>query len=250
MLSLKNLSLQIKGHKLFENFSLDIKPGERWVVLGKNGAGKTSLLKTLTGLVKNFSGDIFISGQSINSLGAKIRARYVGLVLQENTCEFPVTVAEYIAHGLYPQNGFNASDSDVLIEKVLRDTQLTDFADRMVSSLSGGEMKRAALATLLVQSPSIIFLDEPLNHLDLQYQTFMLDLFNEKVKTENNILFMSLHDINMAYKYADKVILMWGDGRVSSGEVEHLMTPENLSELYGVEVREQAVEKKKLFYTV
>jgi iron complex transport system ATP-binding protein len=135
-------------------------------------------------------------------------------------------------------------------QEALQDFDLTTIADRYIDTLSGGEKQRLALAMLVVQSPKLFLLDEPSNHLDIAYQIKMLDLLTQKIDGQNASLIMATHDINLAARYCDQIILLTGNGEYLSGPRQTVLTEENLSKAFSYEIQSVAIQNRTLFFPV
>jgi iron complex transport system ATP-binding protein len=233
-LSATGLDLSVGERTLCRGLNLKLLPGQCWAILGGNGSGKTTLLHTLAGMQSHGNGDIQLDGQSIHSITRQNIARHVGLLLQESHDPFPSTVLETALSGRHPHLGRwqNEGEEDYTITRTaLAKMDLQQMEQRMVQTLSGGERRRLAIATLLTQSPKLMLLDEPLNHLDLHHQQNLLYLLRE-ISQQGKTVVMVLHDPNQAIRYCDHALLLYGDGKWESGACEELLTTERLSELY------------------
>ncbi|VAW66281.1 hypothetical protein MNBD_GAMMA09-3483 [hydrothermal vent metagenome] len=234
-LQTENLTVKIAGKTVCKNMRLDLHPGEIWGLLGRNGIGKTTLLHTLAGLRPAASGNILLNQKNLQVLSRKTIAQKLGLLLQQTEDIFPTSVMETVLSGRHPHMSHwqweSRSDYD-MAQQALERVDMQAFAQRQVNQLSGGERQRVAIATLLTQNPDIFLLDEPNSHLDLKYQIQLLNTLTQKVRTENKIILMSLHDPNLALRYCDKILLLIGDGQTLSGNTEDKLNEENLMKLY------------------
>lgn len=230
-----NLSISIGNKNICQQLNLEINKGERWAILGMNGSGKTTLLHTLAGLRETDSGEIFLNDQPITSLTRRQTAQQTGLLLQDYEDNFPGTVLQTVLAGRHPHmhNWQWESEADIQLAKsILAKLELEDFSDRQLTSLSGGERRRVAIAMLLIQSPNLFLMDEPTNHLDIRHQHHILQLFSNLGTEENRTMLMVLHDINLAIRYCDHALLLFGNGETLAGEIADVMTTENLQRLY------------------
>lgn len=212
------------------------QPGEWWVVLGPNGAGKSTLLATLAGLRAPQAGTVTFAGKPLAAWSQRALAQVRAFLPQQPILPDPASVMEAVLIGRHPHLSrwqWEGVEDRAIAQAALAAVGLTDLADRPVASLSGGERQRVAIATIFAQQPSLLFLDEPTNHLDLSHQVALLEMlaaFREAGVT----LVTALHDLFWANRYATGAILLYGDGRIAAGSARDWLTPEALSELYGV----------------
>jgi len=234
-LQTKALSISIGNKKVCENLDLDLHTGEIWGVMGRNGIGKTTLLHTLSGLRPSASGEIFLNQKHIEQIPRKLVAQKLGLLLQHTEDVFPSSVLESVVSGRHPHisNWQWESESDYkLASQALRKVQMEELSHRPSNELSGGERQRVAIATLLTQDPDIFLLDEPNSHLDLHYQMDILHNLCEFALKEQRTIVMSLHDINLAARFCDKLLYISGEGKTKSGNADKLLNTKDLSELF------------------
>ena len=238
-LKAQGLSVQVAAKRICQGLDIEIAPGEIWGILGPNGSGKTTLLHTLGGLLPPQAGEITLAERALADYPAKQRARLLGILFQENHAIFSQTVWDYCLAGRFPHfTSFmeNEADRQAALQ-ALEVMQIAEKKQRNIRTLSGGEWRRLALATLLTQDPCVYLLDEPLNHLDLRHQWLLLRYLREQVRQKKIAVLMALHDINSAEQYCDRVLMVYGDGRTRLGTKEEVLTPDHLSELYGHPVR-------------
>lgn len=240
LLRCENLSLQAGNRCLIEHLDLSIQHGQRWAVLGMNGAGKTTLLLTLAGLLAAQQGQIYLDDQPLQRKSRREIALKLGLLFQEQHALFPGTVMETILTGRHPHlrawQWESANDRDMAC-RLLAAVDLEDYEQRQVSTLSGGERRRLGIATVLLQDPDLLLLDEPVNHLDLHHQQTILQLLNSRVQEKNKSLLMVMHDINLSAHYCDHVLMIFKDGKTRQGSTAELLREDTLSELYQHRIR-------------
>lgn len=237
------LRIALDGRVLADGLELTIQPGECWVVLGRNGSGKTRLLHTLAGLLMPSAGTLELGGERLHGLDARERARRLGLLLQHSDVGFHHTTLQLALSGSYARNGGWEDTQDLRTAgKALRQVQLESCASRLAQSLSGGELRRAEIARLLVQNPALAMLDEPLNHLDIGQQVAMLQLLKQQFTAAGHALLLVLHDLNLARRVASHLLLLYGDGRWCSGSVAQVGDATRLGEAFGYPLRELCAE--------
>jgi iron complex transport system ATP-binding protein len=250
MLSVHELTLQAGQRLLCKGLSLHIRPGESWAILGPNGSGKTTLLHTLAGLHPAAVGRVELDGVALQQLRRRHIAQQLGLLLQDSHDLFPATVLETVLSGRHPHlhrwQGIGAEDL-ALAERALQQMDLEAMAKRMIQTLSGGERRRLAIATLLVQDPALLLLDEPLNHLDLRHQQHILAQIGTW-QSRSKAVVMVLHEPNHALHYCDHALLLYGDGRHEAGKSTEILDAARLSELYQCTLRESDGPTGRWFY--
>jgi iron complex transport system ATP-binding protein len=241
LLSARQLTVRIGGRRVVERLHLALSAGERLAILGRNGAGKTTLLHTLAGLRAAAAGSVAFEGTASEALDGRQIAQLRGLLPQHQVDAFPATVLETALVGRHPHltrwNWEGARD-EALTRAALAALGLTELAERDVRSLSGGERQRLAIATLLAQQPRLYLLDEPLAHLDLNHQMAVLELFGQLAVRQQAGVAMVLHDVNLARRFADRVLLLAGNGDWRAGTAAEMLTAANLSALYGHPLRQ------------
>jgi iron complex transport system ATP-binding protein len=240
-LATKNLTVSIADNVLLREFNITFLPGEIWGILGPNGAGKTTFLHTLAGLHEPTTGKVSLNDTDIQKIKPKMRAQKIGLLLQDTEFLFPSTVLETAMMGRYPysKHWFYTPNDDIKITKQsLAHTQLTSFEQRSITTLSGGEKRRLALATLLTQDPDIYLLDEPTNHLDIQQKVKALSLLRDLAKQKNKTVIMILHDLHLIRMFCDNLILMGTNGKNIFGPCADLLDDKILGQFFPEEVLE------------
>jgi iron complex transport system ATP-binding protein len=232
--------------------SLDFEPGQVWGILGCNGSGKTTLLNSFAALRPLDAGSIEINGENIQQLTRQALARQLGLLQQHTVYVFDATVLQTALIGRHPYLGYWQQESaeDVeLTQQALRQTGLQELGNRNVTSLSGGEARRLAFATILVQQPAYMLLDEPSNHLDLHHQNQLMQLVRSQTKNSNVLAIAALHDVNLAARYCSHVLLLYGDGKFAAGPAAELLDSDRLSCLYHHAINQVQTDHGVLFYS-
>ncbi|MBF0189701.1 MAG: ABC transporter ATP-binding protein [Magnetococcales bacterium] len=235
LLALRGVDLGVGERRFCRQLDWTIQPKERWAVLGPNGAGKSTLLRALAGLHPVNGGEIWLEGSPLGRLSRRAVARRVGILFQEQEYPFPATVLECVLAGRTPHVAFWAPDTAEDHQwawDALRETGLEALAHRQVDTLSGGERRRMEAATLLVQSPRLMLLDEPTNHLDLGHRIGLLRLLVRKTEEQDGAMILVLHDINLASRFCDHFLFLFGSGESLLGEQEQMLQPALLSRLY------------------
>ncbi|AMN45827.1 iron complex transport system ATP-binding protein [Steroidobacter denitrificans] len=249
LLTCHRLTVEVAGHPLVHELELSVHAGTMTCILGRNGTGKTLTLHTLAGLRAPAGGEIKIGTQRIDTLSRRELALSLGLLLQGTEDPFPSSVLDTVLVGRHPHIGFWAWENEndrVASRAALAAVGMESFAQRDVATLSGGERRRVAIASLLAQNPDLFLLDEPLNHLDPHHQMDVLKLMKERTRAGHAVM-MSLHDAGLAARFADHALLLFGGGEWLSGPSREVLTEETISRLYGVPVREIAWAQGRTF---
>jgi iron complex transport system ATP-binding protein len=240
VLSCVGLTLRVPGRTLVDSLDLTVQPGRVLAVLGRNGAGKSTTLHALAGLRYVAAGEVRLAGRPLASWLRRDIARRVGLLPQVNEDPFPATALDAVLVGRHPHLDFWQWESDVdraIARRCLADVDLASFEDRDLATLSGGERRRVAAATVLAQEPQTYLLDEPIQQLDPQHQFDILRIFRELAQRGRAVA-MILHDAGLAARFADDALLLFGDGRWVHGPCAEVLNEASIGELYGMPVRE------------
>jgi len=235
LLETRALQVTIGDTAVCRDLDLTIKTGERWCILGCNGAGKTTLLLTLAGLRLPQSGRIILQKQALSALPRRQIARRIGILFQDQTDAFPANVLDTVLTGRHPWLGPLQWEGAADLEKArtaLRAVGLAGIEERSVTTLSGGERRRLGIATLLTQDPQLLLLDEPTNHLDVHHQIRILQLVTDLVAAGDRALLLVMHDLNLAARYCNRFLLLFGDGETAQGNAAEVLTRSSLERLY------------------
>ena len=233
-LDIRELIIDVPGRGDGRALSFSVAPGQVWGVLGPNGSGKTTLLHTLAGLRPPRSGKVMIDNQPLATQPRRQIARTLGLVFQERHDGFPATVRETALIGRHPWLStwqMEGAEDLRLAEAALARLDVAHLAERLVNTLSGGERQRLAIATVLTQAPQIWLADEPTNHLDLHHQSAVMALLAEQAAAGRAVM-MCLHDLNLAARWCDHLLLLYPDGEACWGPAQEMLVPEALERLY------------------
>jgi iron complex transport system ATP-binding protein len=245
------VTIDIGGKSICRELNFELDQGQRWGVLGSNGIGKTTLLKYLAGLLKLDQGEIIIHGKSIRAWNRRALAREMGVLFQDSHDTFPTTVMETALSGRHPHLpfwSFEGTEELAMAGQALRDVVMSGMEERRIDTLSGGERRRLAIATLIVQNPRIWLLDEPTNHLDLHHQITLLELIIGKVTAAQGALLMVLHDVNLLLRFCTHAMLMIDPGSIITGPVSTVVTREHLEQLYHHPIRHIQADGQDLFF--
>ena len=234
VLATRDLIIDVPGREGGTPLNITIEPGQVWGVLGPNGAGKTTLLHTLAGLQVPRSGSVQLNDSALGQLRRRHVAQRLGLVFQDRQDGFPATVLETALIGRHPYLSpwqMEGAEDYARAEAALERLDVAHLRDRLVSTLSGGERQRVAIATVLTQAPNVWLADEPTNHLDLHHQSAVMALLAEQA-AQGQAVIMCLHDLNLAARWCDHVLLLYPNGEACWGPRDSMLVPSALESLY------------------
>jgi iron complex transport system ATP-binding protein len=224
---------------VLNGISAEIDTGDFLALVGPNGAGKSTFLKILAGLNRKYSGAVEFHGVSLAKATAHELARRVAFVPQETHVVFPFSVMQMVLMGRAPHKSASLFDSGIDVERAeyaMRLTDTLDLARKSFNALSGGERQRVVLASALAQDPEVLLLDEPTVYLDLKHQIHFYDIV-ERLNLEHRMTIVSVtHDVNLAARYARRMVAMRSGEIVADGNPESVLTPEHLYEIFEVSV--------------
>lgn len=219
------------GKPILDDLNVEAPAGQITGVLGPNAAGKTTLLRTMVGLIKPSAGEVAFEGRPISSMRAMERARKIGFVPQRFRSDVPFVVHEVVSMGARQRGGI---ESNVAVEQAIQDCQLSEQANRPFANLSVGQQQRVVIARALAQvsSPGVLILDEPLAALDLKYAATILELLKKRAAAGDTVI-MSLHDLGLASSICDQAWLLDQGRLVAAGEPAQVLAEDQLESVYG-----------------
>ena len=230
-LAAKGLVVQHGQRRVLDGVDVQVRPGELVLLAGRNGAGKSTLLRVLLGAWTVDQGEVKLGERPLAAWSARERARQLGFVPQQPDCPFEFRGREVVAMGRHPHTP-SAADA-AAIERALQDVDATGFADRPVSTLSGGELRRIAVARALATEAPLLLLDEPLSNLDLEHALGLAQLLRQLANMGKGLL-VATHDFNLIGPYAHRVVLLH-QGRVhAEGSPELVLNANNFATVFGV----------------
>mgnify|MGYP000126621338 CR=1 FL=1 len=239
-LKARDIHFYYGAKKILDGISFTAEKGELIGIVGPNGSGKTTLLKVLDGILKPKFGSVYLDGRKIQEMGIDEIARNIAVVPQDSSTDTEFTVFEMVMMGRIPHLGkfsIETIEDEVEVEKWMKLTETLHLADRKMSEISGGERQRVIIARALAQEPRVLLLDEPTANLDVCYQLQIMDLLKKLTREFKLIVICAIHDLNLASRYCDRLILL-RDGRiVAMGKPIEVITTENLRKVFEVEVK-------------
>lgn len=235
VLSCENLSAGYEGKAVLSNVNLHFREAQFVSLLGPNGAGKTTLLRTLSRHLKPLSGSVTIDGRPLVSLHQSELAKIMAVVLTDRVTPPLFSVFEFVALGRYPHTNFLGrltKRDKAVVDQALSAVHATDLRKREFTSLSDGERQKVLVARALAQEPQVLLLDEPTSHLDLKHRVEVMAILRELCASGHISVIASLHDVDIAAKVSDQVVLVKNGGITAFGAPEEVLNSEVVSQLY------------------
>lgn len=232
----KNMSFSYASVPVLEHVCLDLSQAQFISIIGPNGVGKSTLIHCVNKILSPTLGSVLLDGKSIKNYHQKEVAQHVGYVPYTSSDTFPLTVVDTVLLGRHPHAGWKTSDEDLeIVYETLKQLEIEDLAMRHFNELSAGQHQKVMLARGLVQRPEILLLDEPTSNLDIKHQLGISKLLRKLSREKNIMVIMISHDLNIAAKYSDNVIMMHKGGIYAVGTPAEVLTRENIMHVYGVD---------------
>ena len=247
MLTVENLTFSYgrRSGEVLRGVNLELRSGEIGILLGKNGCGKTTLFQNILGISHPASGRILFDGADMSEMSRRERARCIAYVPQH--IHFgALSVYDSVLLGRVSYFGMKAGKEDhAVVERVLAETELSDFAGRSAEELSGGEKQKLAIARALAQEPRMLLFDEPTGNLDIANEELIVEEAKKVARERNIAILSSLHDLNRAMDFGDRFFFM-REGKIIHTGGRECFTPEIIRETYGIHVRTAEVDGQRI----
>lgn len=221
---------------VLKDIVLDLE-GPRFVtIIGPNGVGKSTLIHCMNKVLKPSKGTVLVNDQDVSDMKLKDIAKIIGYVPYTSSDTFPLSVVDTVLMGRSPHTGWKPKEADLnIVYNVLKLLDIDDLAMRPFNELSAGQHQRVMLARGLAQDPQILLLDEPTSNLDIRHQLEVTKLLRDLSRTQDLLVVMISHDINISAKFSDRMILLKGGTIFATGTPDEVITEDNIREAYGVE---------------
>lgn len=233
-----NLDIAYEDRLIVEDLNVEIPQGKITALVGANGSGKSTILKTMARIMNPKGGSVLLDGKSIHKQSTREVAKQLAILPQNPTAPEGLTVTELVSYGRFPyQKGFGSMKADdrKMIEWAIQVTGMSEFHDRPIDQLSGGQRQRAWIAMALAQDTDILFLDEPTTFLDMAHQLEVLHLLEYLNTAAERTIVMVVHDLNHAARYAQHMVAIKKGKAAAVGTPTEVMSPDVLREVFGIE---------------
>lgn len=233
MIEMTHISHSYGDFKVLNDINLKIKEEKITALIGANGAGKSTLLGVLSRLLVPSSGEIYLDETPLSQIKSREIAKRIAILKQTNQLNIRITVRDLVSFGRFPhsQGRLNQIDQDKIDESLMY-MKIKDLQNRYLDELSGGQRQRAYIAMILAQDTKYIFLDEPLNNLDMKYAVEMMSILQKLVKELKKTIVIVMHDINFAAAFADHIVAMKHGRIIEEGAIDYMMDKSILDHVF------------------
>lgn len=237
IIEVKNLSYKAGEKTILSDISFSLKVGGFYIVLGRNGSGKTTLLKSLSKSIIIEDKKVFINNEDINSYSPKRLAKQLSIVPQHTEFLFDFSAFQIVMMGRMPYQKLLQTDSSKdfeIVKESMQSTNTWHLRNQSIKQLSGGELQRVIIARALTQKTPIILLDEPISNLDIKHQFEIMELLKKINNERQTTIFLILHDLNLAYKYGDEILIMESGKLKLFGDKQDILNTQNIEDIFKV----------------
>ncbi|MFW8052948.1 ABC transporter ATP-binding protein [Vagococcus fluvialis] len=245
-MEINQVTKQYGSKSVVKDVDYQVKKGKLTAFIGPNGAGKSTLLSMMSRLIDKDKGAIYLDGEEVKVWNQQELAKKLSILKQANGIQLKLTVSELVAFGRFPHSKGRLTSLDrEKINEALTFLGLLDLAETTIDTLSGGQLQRAYIAMVLAQDTEYIFLDEPLNNLDMNHAVQLMKTIRQLVDEKGKTVIIVLHDINFAASYADEIVAMKNGEIFKTGATDDIIVKEVLDELYDMSIRVCELEGKR-----
>lgn len=229
-----DVGVVLNGLRILREVSLGVEEARLVGLVGPNGSGKTTLIRTINGLLEPSEGEVEVEGDGVGGLSSEEVSRRVATVPQNTDINFEFSAEDLVEMGRHPHTDrFGRDRESGVVESAMRQTEVEGLSGRSIQEVSGGERQRVLLARGLAQETPVLLLDEPTANLDINHQVKTLELVRSLVDEEGKSAIVAIHDVNLAARYCDEIVLLSDGGVVCSGDPEDVLTRRNVEEVFG-----------------
>ena len=246
MIEVRNLSKSYGDKMVVHDVSLKIQKGKITSLIGPNGAGKSTAFSMITRLMKRDGGQVFIEGKELDSWDKKELSKKIAILKQSNNINIRLTIRELVSFGRFPYCEGKLQADIKYVEEAIEYMRLTDIQDKYLDELSGGQRQRAYIAMVIAQGTEYIFLDEPLNNLDMNNSVQMMKVLKKLCDELGKTIILVMHDINFTSCYSDYIICLKNGMIAKEGIVDEIINKETLEDIYEMDFDVKDIDGKKI----
>ncbi|MGN0098179.1 MAG: ABC transporter ATP-binding protein [Candidatus Methanomethylophilaceae archaeon] len=231
----ENLGVSYGDHKIWSGVNINIDEPGLVTILGPNGVGKSTFMYTINRILAPSEGVVYLDGEDVQKMDYKSIAKKIAYVPQASNETFSMTVMDTVLMGRYPHSGYTTAEKDLQIAaNCLQMLDITDLAMRNFDELSAGQHQKVMIARGLAQEPEILMLDEPTSNLDIYHQIYVMKMLRDIAHSKGIIVIVICHDLNIASRFSDRIILFSRGHVLMDGTSEEVVTQDNIRNVYGV----------------
>ena len=247
MIVVKNLTKKYGNKNVVDNISVKIPKGKITSFIGPNGAGKSTLLSVISRLIKRDNGEVFIEGKELEKWSNTDLAKKLSILKQSNHINIRLTIRELVSFGRFPYSQGNLSEEDWgYVDEAIAYMKLEEIQHKYLDELSGGQRQRAYIAMVIAQNTEYIFLDEPLNNLDMKHSVQIMQILRKLVEDLGKTVVLVVHDINFASCYSDYIVALKDGVIAKEGSINDIIDKTVLDEIYDMDFRIEDIENNKI----
>jgi len=236
-LQIRDLSFSYGSTQILKDINMELDSSDVLGIVGPNGAGKSTLIRCIDRILVPQQGTVLLDGQEMKQMSSMEIAKKIGYVPQSISNTFPATVFDTVLMGRRPHLGWRSSEEDIdTVLEVLTMLKIKYLAMRDFNEISGGQQQKVLIARALAQDAEILLLDEPTSNLDIRHQLEVMEILTKLVKKKGLSVMMAIHDLNLASRYSDRIIMLNGGSIRDAGDPVSVLTAENIQSVYGAEV--------------
>lgn len=247
MIEVKNLTKKYGSKTVVDNVSFNIEKGKITSFIGPNGAGKSTVLSMISRIMDKDNGTVIIDGTELEKWNDKELAKKLSILKQSNNINVRLTIREIVSFGRYPHCEGRLKEEDIkYVDEAISYMELTDIQHRYLDELSGGQRQRAYIAMVLAQNTEYVFLDEPLNNLDMKHSVSMMKVFRRLADELNKTVVIVMHDINFASVYSDNIVVLKNGKLAENDTTDKIINKETLEDIYEIDFDIREINGKKI----
>ncbi|WP_304941839.1 ABC transporter ATP-binding protein [Vallitalea guaymasensis] len=239
IVSTKKLNFNYGEKTILKDLSINMEKGLFYSIIGPNGSGKTTLLKLLAGILPSNKNTVYIKNDDIHVIKQKEMAKRLSVVPQITDMQYEFSVFDIVMMGRAPYTSRfqkNTEEDVKIVNDAMKETGVIELKDKKITQLSGGELQRVILARAIAQETDIMLLDEPISHLDIGYQYEISELVHNLCKKKGITVINIVHDLNIAMRYSDKILMLKNGQVYRYGDPEDVITKETVKDVYSIDV--------------